>query len=83
MSLLLRRSLSCQELVELLTDYLDGALSWSRGKAVDAHLAGCADCTAYLEQFRATIALTGRLRVEDVEPAAMDELLDRFRDWAS
>ena len=83
MSLLARRSLSCQELVELLTDYLDGVLPRSRRKAVDGHLADCPDCAAYLEQFRAMIALTGRHRVEDVEPAAMDELLERFRDWKS
>jgi anti-sigma factor RsiW len=76
-----RRPLSCQELVELVTDYLEDALVPRRRRAVEAHLAACADCTAYLEQMRITIALTGQLREEDIEPEAMDELMQLFRDW--
>ena len=45
------------------------------------HLGDCPNCHAYLEQMKVTIALTGRLREEDVEPAAMDELMDVFKDW--
>jgi len=80
-NLLTRRPLSCQELVELLTEYLEGALPPRRQRAVAAHLVKCADCAAYLEQMSVTIALTGRLREDDVEPAAMDELMELFRDW--
>ena len=76
-----RTAVSCQQLVELLTDYLEGALPRRRERAVKAHLEECGDCSAYLEQFRTTIALTGRLREEDVPPEIMDELLAAFREW--
>jgi anti-sigma factor RsiW len=75
------RTLTCRELVELVTDYLDGALPPRERARFDAHISGCDGCTAYLEQFRETIRLTGTLRVEDVDAAARDELLDTFRSW--
>ena len=75
------QGLTCRELVELVTDYLEGTLSRRDRARFDDHIAGCPNCTAYLEQFRETIRLTGTLRVEDVEPAARDELLDAFRSW--
>jgi anti-sigma factor RsiW len=75
------QALACRELVELVTEYLDGSLSRRDRARFDAHIAGCPNCTAYLEQFRETIRLTGTLRLEDVEPAARDELLDAFRGW--
>src|SRR5262245_45664162 len=76
-----RTDVSCQELVELLTDYLETALPKRQQRAVAAHLGECGNCAAYLDQFRATIALTGELREEDVPPEAMEELLAVFRDW--
>jgi anti-sigma factor RsiW len=78
---LARRPLSCQELVELVTDYLEGALAPRQQRAVETHLAGCPNCTQYLAQMRVTIALTGQLREEDVPPEAIDELVALFRDW--
>jgi predicted anti-sigma-YlaC factor YlaD len=81
MNVLRRRGLSCQELVELVTDYLEGTMSPRQRARMDEHLAACRDCTAYLDQMRRTIELTGHLRVDDVEPAAMDTLLAAFRDW--
>jgi anti-sigma factor RsiW len=75
------QALTCRELVELVTDYLDGSLSRRDRARFDRHIAGCPNCTAYLEQFRETIRLTGTLRVEDVDAAARDELLDTFRSW--
>lgn len=51
----------CQELVELVTAYLDGVLSTQERERVDLHLSGCDGCTAYLAQLRATIALLGRV----------------------
>jgi anti-sigma factor RsiW len=54
--------LKCQELVELVTDYFEGALSRRDRKRVDAHVAGCEHCTLYIEQLRQTIALIGTLR---------------------
>jgi anti-sigma factor RsiW len=73
--------LSCQELVELVTDYLDGALPPAERVRFDAHIAGCDGCTGYLEQLRVTIALTGRLDPEQLDPAAEAALLEAFRDW--
>ena len=73
--------LSCKELVELITDYLEGALPDAERARFDANLAGCADCTRYLAQFRQTIWLTGTLTEEHIAPDAKNELLSVFRDW--
>jgi anti-sigma factor RsiW len=74
-------ALTCQELVELVTDYLEGALPEPERARFDAHIGGCEHCTAYIEQMRATITLTGRLRPEELPPKTVDELLEAFRDW--
>jgi len=71
----------CREVVELVTDYLEGRLAPADQARFEAHLGVCPHCTRYLEQFRATIAATGRLREEDLPPAAKDALLNAFRDW--
>jgi anti-sigma factor RsiW len=73
--------LSCQELVELVTAYLDDALLPADRARFEAHIAGCDGCTGYLEQIRLTIAFTGRLAPEQLDPAAEATLLDVFRDW--
>jgi anti-sigma factor RsiW len=73
--------LSCQELVELVTDYLEGALPPAEWARFEAHLTGCDGCTRYLEQMRLTITAVGRLTEESIEPAARTELLRLFRDW--
>jgi anti-sigma factor RsiW len=73
-------TISCQELVELVTDYLEGRLSRADRKRIDSHLSGCDGCTAYLDQLRATIRLTGRLREEDIAPELRERLLDAFRE---
>jgi anti-sigma factor RsiW len=75
--------LSCQELVELVTDYLEGALSPEEAARFNEHLARCTGCTAYLEQIRQTIALAGRLTPESLSPEAERELLHAFRGWRS
>ena len=75
--------LSCQELVELVTDYLEGALSPEETARFDEHLARCTGCAAYLEQIRQTIVLTGRLTPESLSPEAERHLLDAFRGWRS
>jgi anti-sigma factor RsiW len=74
-------TISCQELVELVTDYLEGRLSWSDRRRVEDHLRLCDPCTTYVEQMRATIAATGRLREEDLSDEAKSALLDAFRSW--
>jgi anti-sigma factor RsiW len=73
--------LSCAELVELVTDYLDGALDRRSRRQLEAHLAECDGCDAYLDQIRATIALSGRLRPDGLAPDAREALLGVFRKW--
>lgn len=73
--------LACQEMVELITDYLEDALSRSQRRRFEAHLAGCEHCTEYLRQMRATIRLTGRLREEDLTPAMREEFAELYRRW--
>jgi len=81
--LLRRNDLVCQQMVELITDYLDGALSRSQRRRFEAHLAGCEHCTEYLDQMRATIRLTGRLRAEDLTPEMRTEFAGLYRRWCS
>lgn len=74
-------TLSCQELVELVTDWLEGALDERHRRAFEEHLAACSGCTEYVEQLRATIELTGTLTPEDLSPEAEETLLQAFRGW--
>jgi anti-sigma factor RsiW len=73
--------LSCQELVELVTDYLEGTLPPTTRARFEAHLSVCDGCARYLEQIRLTIAAVGRLTEETIEPAARDDLMQLFRNW--
>jgi len=75
--------LSCQELVELVTDYFEGALSSEARGEFEHHIAGCTGCHEYVVQMRRTIELTGTLTTEDVPPEAAERLLAAFRDWRS
>jgi anti-sigma factor RsiW len=71
----------CQELVEVITEYLESALGDRDRRRFEAHLAECEPCRDYLEQFRQTIALAGRVEPERLPPRTRDELLAAFRDW--
>jgi len=73
--------LSCQELVELVTDYLEGALDERHRQAFERHLDGCDGCTEYLAQLETTIRLTGMLTVDDLSQTAEDALMQAFRAW--
>ena len=73
--------LSCRELVELVTDYLEGALPRRERKRFERHIAGCAGCAEYLEQMRATIDALGAVTEESIPAQAREELLNAFRDW--
>lgn len=75
------RDLTCRELVEIITDYLEGALSPADRARFEAHIRTCDGCHAYLEQMRTTIRLAGTLTENHVEPGARDHLLQLFRDW--
>lgn len=73
--------LTCAEFVELVTAYLEGALDReTEGRFVD-HATSCPGCERYLEQFRETIRLVGRLTPDAMSPRARDDLLAAFRDW--
>jgi anti-sigma factor RsiW len=73
--------LSCRELVELVTDYLEGALPPADRLRFDVHVAVCSGCRAYLGEMRATIRLAGRLEPELVRDEARDALVASFRIW--
>jgi anti-sigma factor RsiW len=72
---------SCQELVELVTDYLEGALSPGDLRRFEEHISHCDACTEYLRQFRETIRLVGSITPDDLTPEAEGELLALFASW--
>ena len=73
--------LSCQEMVELVNDYLEGALDTTDAKRFESHLGACDACSTYIEQMRQMIAVTGRVTEESLDPHVRDELLAAFRGW--
>lgn len=73
--------LTCRELVELVTEYLEGTLPDAVRARFDAHLAECPYCQTYLEQMRQTITVLGRLNEDTIDPDVREELLRRFRAW--
>jgi anti-sigma factor RsiW len=81
MAILTARAMTCRELVQVITDYLEGNLSRRDRRRFEAHIRGCDGCTTYVEQMRETIRLSGVLGEGDLETAARDELLAVFRDW--
>lgn len=77
----LARELTCQEIVELVTSYLEDGLSPEDRERFEEHLVFCDGCGTYLEQMRQTIQVTGRLREADLPAALQERLLDAFRSW--
>jgi anti-sigma factor RsiW len=75
------RELACQEVVELVTDYLEGAMSPAQRRRFEYHLTGCPHCTEYLAQMRETIRLAGRITPEDLTPQMRTDLTDLFQRW--
>ena len=75
------RPLTCREVIDLVTDYVEDALPEQERRRVEAHLASCDGCTTYLEQMRETIRLTGMLTEEQIPDVERERLLDAFRDW--
>ena len=78
-----RRPLACREVVELVTDYLEGALSHADRRRFEAHLAGCSHCNEYLRQMRTVISVSGQLTPEDLSPDMQSEFVRIFRTWRS
>jgi len=74
-----KREITCRELVELVTDYLDDRMPSDRRLLFEEHIAFCSPCRRYLEQMRLTIRLTGSLREDDLDPATRDAMLAVFR----
>ena len=71
-------AIACQELVEIVTDYLEGTLPDDDRARFDAHILACPGCHDYVQQMRTTLQLTGRLTVESISPGARDQLLEAF-----
>ena len=76
-----RRRFACEDVVELVTDYLEGALSRADRRRFEAHLSGCPHCTEYLRQMRTTISLTGQLGNVDLKPQLRQEFAALFQRW--
>jgi anti-sigma factor RsiW len=77
----LAKPLVCRQMVELVTDYLEGRMPRATRRRFEAHLAGCEHCSEYLEQMRRTIALTGRLRSADLSAEMSAEFAALYRRW--
>jgi anti-sigma factor RsiW len=75
--------MNCRQIVELMTDYLEGALSASDRQRFEAHISGCDGCTEYLAQLRTTVSLAARIADLSIPAELEAELLQTFRDWKS
>jgi anti-sigma factor RsiW len=73
--------ITCNEVVELVTDYLERALPAEEMSLFEQHLNFCDGCIAYVEQMRATVETVGKVSEEDVPPEAKDKLMAAFREW--
>jgi anti-sigma factor RsiW len=73
--------LSCQQVVVLVTDYLENALLPESRRRLEAHVAECPGCQNYIEQLQMTIDMLHQIAQEPVFPATKQELLQLFRDW--
>ena len=69
------------ELVELVSAYLDGSLDLEQRARFDVHLLECDGCANYLQQFRATVRTLGRIRDDEFEPTFRTRLMNAFKDW--
>ena len=73
--------MSCRELVELVTEYLEGAMSPSETARLEEHLQACRGCRSYLDQMQRTIQVVGHVPEESVTPSAQEDLLKVFQAW--
>jgi anti-sigma factor RsiW len=78
-----RQDLVCQEVVEMVTGYLEDGLDRGEKQRFERHLEGCPHCTEYLAHVRETISLVGRLTAEDLSPQMRDAFTDVYRRWRS
>lgn len=73
--------MNCRQVVELMTDYLEGTLSAVDRVRFEEHIAGCDGCRAYLAQMRVTRRLVGKLADDPIPEPIERELLEAFRNW--
>jgi anti-sigma factor RsiW len=73
--------ITCQEVVELVTDYLETALPADETALFEQHLNFCEGCVWYVDQMRTTVETVGRIHEEDVPDHTRDRLLTAFREW--
>jgi anti-sigma factor RsiW len=76
-----RDHVTCQEVVELVTDYLEGALPTDETDLFEQHLNFCDGCDWYVDEMRTTVDTVGRIREEDIPPETRERLLTAFREW--
>ena len=75
--------LTCQQFVELVTDYLEGELDADARRRFETHVAGCPGCARYVDQMRETQRTLGRLPLDTISADARDQLMTAFRAWRS
>jgi predicted anti-sigma-YlaC factor YlaD len=80
-SMPINETLSCQEVVELITDYLENALLAEMRKRLEEHVAQCPGCQTYIEQIQQTISMLHQIAKQQVAPATKQELLQFFHSW--
>ncbi|MBK8026804.1 MAG: zf-HC2 domain-containing protein [Chloroflexi bacterium] len=73
--------MTCEEMVELVTNYLEGTLPAADHLRFESHIAECQGCHHYLDQMRKTIDLTGRIADDTLVSVVRDTFLRLFRDW--
>ncbi len=71
--------LRCRDIVDLLGEYIDGELDPATAHALEAHLAGCQECTAFIKTYRGTVRVARQLREEQIPPALKERLLSFLR----
>lgn len=76
-----RRALVCRQAVQLMSEYLDGVLAPADHARLEEHLAACPHCSEHLAQLRATLRTLGRVEPDDLDPAALDDLVALYRQW--
>jgi len=81
MSLFRRRPLTCREVVELVSDYLDGALPARQRARLEHHLEACDPCVGYVDQIRATVAVVRGSELDTMNPATTEHLVALYRTW--
>jgi len=77
----LDEDMACQELVELVTAYLEGCLATAERARFEEHLATCSGCRTYLEQMRMTLRALGHGPEPSISTEAREQLLRLYRDW--